>query len=65
MKCPHCKTEIEDDEPLKWRGIADVDGHASLREFHDNGIVWTAHDSENEEAQCPKCEQYFTPKFED
>lgn len=63
IKCPKCGREIPDDEPMTVRGTANVEGTASLRGFHDEGVVWTAHDSWGEEFKCPHCGEFFAPDF--
>lgn len=60
-KCPKCGGEIPDDEPLFIKGVAYVEGTASLRGFHDKGVVWEAHDSWDEEVKCPHCGEFFAP----
>jgi len=62
-KCPSCGQEISDDEPLAIRGVANVEGTACLRDFHDNGVIWESHDSWGEEFKCPYCDKYFAPDF--
>ena len=59
-KCPKCGYEIADDENLEISGVADVHGTATLRGFREDGIEWEAHDSWNEQAQCPKCQEWFS-----
>ena len=63
MKCPKCKGEIPEDEPLIIIGVANVRGTASLRAFHDKGVIWDSHDSWDEEFKCPYCGEFFAPDF--
>jgi len=53
IKCPKCKGEIPDDESLVISGTANVKGMASLRGFHDEGVIWQSRDSWDEEFKCP------------
>ena len=62
-KCPKCAKEIPDDEPLSITAVANVEGIASLRDFHDEGVIWEPHDSWDEEFQCPHCGEFFAPDF--
>lgn len=61
--CSHCGHEIPEDEPVKLRGTATVEGYSSLGGFHDVGVIWTAKDSWGEEAKCPRCGEFFAPDF--
>lgn len=62
IECEKCGCEIDINESrLLFRGIAHVKGFSTLLDFHDNGIIWDAEDSCDEECQCPKCEHWFSP----
>jgi len=63
VECPHCRKEISDSEPLTVRGLAKVEGTATLLEFHNEGVDWIVHDSWDEEFICPHCGHAFTPDF--
>jgi len=63
VKCPNCGQDIPDDEVLLVTGVAYVTGRASIREFHDEGVTWTPHDSWDEEFECPHCGDFFAPDF--
>lgn len=61
IKCPNCNREIPDDELLIIKGVANVEGTASLRSFNDEGVIWEPHDSWDEEVKCPGCGKFFAP----
>jgi len=63
IKCYKCGFEIPETQVVKIRGKANVEGTTSLRDFHDNGVVWTPGDSWEEEVKCPHCGRYFFPHF--
>jgi len=57
--CYKCGFIIPETQVVKIRGKASVEGTASPRDFRDNGVVWTAGDSWEEEVECPRCGKYF------
>jgi len=60
MICPNCKKEIDESAYLEFKGTANVIGTATINQFDNVGIVWTAQDSSDEEAKCPHCNTFIS-----
>ena len=59
--CPNCKYAIKRSECVKLIGTATVEGHTSIDKFLNEGVAWSAHESWDEEIECPKCKEKFDP----
>jgi len=60
IECPKCGEEIDKTQPVTIRGIAVVEGRASLSQFATEGVMWgEVGDSQSEEVKCPNCWRYF------
>ena len=53
-KCS-CGYVFDENETYLIIGEASVSGHASIKEFHNEGISWESTDSGDEQVVCPKC----------
>jgi len=60
MKCPKCGAEIPEDTVLHFEGIAVVTGETTIRKFRNEGVVWSAKNSWDEQLTCPHCGSYVS-----